>query len=123
MDSPMWYISWNFQLSPFCAARHSLADSLEPPPWYGFSTFRPWAMHTWSLTMRSSFSVFGDWRSFRPVSKLTELSTKCEWTWSVSQWVVTRTSVPGHARVANSSAISWAWLGVMFSFGEKDCTY
>ena len=32
MDSPMWYINWNFQLSPFCAARHSRADSLEPPP-------------------------------------------------------------------------------------------
>ena len=32
--------------------------------------------HTWSLTMRSSFSVLGDCRSFSPVSKLTELSTK-----------------------------------------------
>ena len=42
---------------------------------------------------------------------------------SVSQCVVTSTSIPGHARVANSFATSCACWGVIISQSAKDCTY
>ena len=55
--------------------------------------------------------------SLCPSSKLTELTIKCVWIWSLSLWVATSTSNPFHAGVFSASckAFLCACSGVIFS--------
>lgn len=71
-------ISRNFQLSPFWAARYSREESLAPGFSYRGNTESPWAAQISSLRARRACKVLGDCRSFRPVSQLTEFTTKWE---------------------------------------------
>ena len=123
MQSSTAAMSWNFQLCPFAAERYSRAET----PFDFCSRFRrgrtdrPCAMHSSSEIARSFWSVSGCWRSILPVSKQTAFSTKCEWMCAASTCVAMTTSLSGHARAANSFAISCASSGVTFSCGENDC--
>lgn len=115
-------ISRNFQLSPFWAARYSREESLAPGFSYRGNTESPWAAQISSLRARRVCKVLGDCRSFKPVSQLTEFTTKWECRCPAS--------VSGHQHLearpsfwANSKAMAWAFSNVTASFGEKDCTY
>ena len=121
MFASMSLMSWSFQLSPLTAERYSRA--VMPLAFFCCrgSTESPCDAHSSSEIVRSFWSVSGCWRSILPVSKQTALTTKCEWTCAASTWVATTTSLSGHARAANSRAISCASSGVTFSFGENDC--
>ena len=123
MQSSTAAMSWNFQLCPFAAERYSRAET----PSDFCSRFRlgrtgsPCAMHSSSEIARSFWSVSGCWRSILPVLKQTAFTTKCECICAASTCVATTTSLSGHARAANSLAISCASSGVTFSRGENDC--
>ena len=68
----------NFQLSPLWAARYSREESLAPGFSYRGNTESPWAAQISSLRARRVCKVLGDCRSFKPVSQLTEFTTKWE---------------------------------------------
>lgn len=123
MQSSTAAMSWNFQLSPFTAARYSRADIPfdRCERFSGGSTDSPCSKHSSSEIVRSFWSVSGCWRSIFPVSKQTALTTKWEWMCSASTWVAMTTSLSGHALAANSFAISCACSGVTSSCGENDC--
>lgn len=120
MHWSMTYISRSFQLSPLAADRYSLADI----PWgcvsLGLTTGYPWTRQSSSLSSRRFRKPAGVICSLRPSCQLTELITKWEWGLSVSQWVQTSTSCPGHARSANSRARSWASAEEMVDRESKD---